>query len=232
MSESDAALLGEQAAYYRARADEYDEWWQRAGRYDHGPAATSRWWQEVAEVQQALDDLKLSGDLLELACGTGWWTERLAGLTCRLKCIDASAETIAINRARLEKAGLSLPAYEVADLFTWQPSETFDAAFFSFWLSHVPPARFDDFWSVVAKALKPNGRVFFVDSAREKTVTLTGTSTPLAIQERQLNDGRTYRVVKMFYDPFDLGNRLRSLGWRCEIRRTNSYFIYGLAEPD
>ncbi len=38
----DDELLGEQAAYYRARAPEYDDWWQRTGRYDRGPEATAQ----------------------------------------------------------------------------------------------------------------------------------------------------------------------------------------------
>jgi hypothetical protein len=30
------ALVDEQARYYRARAVEYDDWWFRRDRYDHG----------------------------------------------------------------------------------------------------------------------------------------------------------------------------------------------------
>ena len=39
---NDDALLAEQRAYYRARAPEYDEWWQRHDRYDRGPDLASR----------------------------------------------------------------------------------------------------------------------------------------------------------------------------------------------
>jgi hypothetical protein len=42
MSEVDC-LLAEQVEYYRQRAGEYEDWWFRRGRYDHGPAANAAW---------------------------------------------------------------------------------------------------------------------------------------------------------------------------------------------
>ena len=78
MDPSDPDLLVEQADYYRARAREYDDWWMRLGRYDRGAEATARWRAEVVELDAAISRSDLSGDVLELACGTGWWTERLA----------------------------------------------------------------------------------------------------------------------------------------------------------
>lgn len=225
-------LLTEQAAYYRARAPEYDEWWQRSGRYDRGPAATDRWRAEVAEVEAALTRADLTGDVLELASGTGWWTERLARTAGRLTCIDASAETIEINRARLAAAGLGLPRFQLADLFEWMPTETFDAVFFSFWLSHVPNDRFAAFWSKVAAALRPGGRAFFIDSLPDRTSTARDhrMPDPEGIQERRLNDGRTFRIVKLFRTPPELTNDLRTLGWTTTIGRTASFFVFGQAE--
>lgn len=225
----EAALLAEQADYYRARAGEYDEWWQRLGRYDHGPEATQRWFAEVAEVEAALESARLAGDLLELACGTGWWTERLARTARSLHCVDASPEAIALNRARLAGAGLPPPDYEVADLFAWQPARAFDAVFFSFWLSHVPDTLFDRFWALVASSLKPGGRVFFVDSAQTETSGTRDHRRPneAGVRARKLNDGRAFRVVKIFHDPPALTDRLRSLGWHADVRRTPSYFVHG-----
>ena len=154
--------LAEQAAYYRARAPEYDEWWQRLGRHDHGEAFSAQWDEETREVERALARFKPAGNVLELASGTGWWTERLARTATALTCVDAAPETIALNRERLARAGLPLATYIEADLFAWQPTERFDVVFFSFWLSHVPSDLFDPFWRTVAAALKPEGRVFFV----------------------------------------------------------------------
>ncbi|MGH7050495.1 MAG: class I SAM-dependent methyltransferase [Acetobacteraceae bacterium] len=225
-------LLAEQREYYRARAGEYDEWWRRQGRYDHGMDARRRWQDEVTAVERALDAFAPSGDVLELASGTGWWTERLAGHAATLACVDASREVIAINRARLAEAGHAPARYLEADLFRWRPDRKYDVVFFSFWLSHVPPERFEEFWAIVAEALRPHGRAFLIDSCRDTTSGARDHHQPVeaGLQERRLNDGRTFRIVKLFYEPDLLAARLRQLGWRAEMHRTENYFIYGSAE--
>jgi hypothetical protein len=48
-------VLEEQIAYYRSRAGEYDEWFLRQGRYDHGPEGNARWFAEVEQVTRARD---------------------------------------------------------------------------------------------------------------------------------------------------------------------------------
>lgn len=83
-------LIDEQRAYYRARASEYDAWFLRQGRYDRGEAHAAQWFTEVARLEHALDAFEPEGDILELACGTGWWTERLAHYGVSLTAVDAS----------------------------------------------------------------------------------------------------------------------------------------------
>jgi hypothetical protein len=63
----DDDLIREQIAYYRARADEYDEWRTRTGRYDRGPAHRARWLNEIAVVERALATQVPLGQVLELA---------------------------------------------------------------------------------------------------------------------------------------------------------------------
>ena len=234
MTDSGQEILNEQAAYYRARAPEYDEWWQRSGRYDRGPDATARWKAEVEQVDVELAGAALTGHVAELACGTGWWTERLARTADRLTCIDASPETIEINRTRLRGAGLPLPHYQIADLFDWRPDVRFDAVFFSFWLSHVPAERLAPFWSSVAAALQPGGRVFFIDSLPDQTSTANNhrMPDPDGIQERRLNDGRSFRIIKLFRGPAELASDLQALGWQTVVGRTASYFVFGRAERE
>jgi ubiquinone/menaquinone biosynthesis C-methylase UbiE len=223
-------LLQEQIAYYRARAGEYDEWFLRQGRYDRGPELNRRWFEEVAEVRQALAAFNPTGHLLELACGTGLWTEQLLRYAQSITAVDAVAEVLAINRARVRSPRVQ---YVQADLFSWQPPERYDAVFFGFWLSHVPPERFDPFWALVRAALAPGGRVFFVDSRFEPTSTAAdhrlGAPQDTTVT-RQLNDGRTFHIVKVFYNPQELEQRLQGLGWRFRVRETASYFVYGEGE--
>lgn len=96
-----ADLLAEQRAFYRARAPGYDDWWQRRGRYDDGPDDAAEWNRQVQLVAQALDIFRPVGDILELAGGTGWWSQRLAQTATSLTVVDSSDETLRINRARV-----------------------------------------------------------------------------------------------------------------------------------
>lgn len=219
-------LLEQQKAYYSARAGEYDEWFLRRGRYDHGPELNAQWFAEVDAVRRALADFHPTGDVLELACGTGWWTEALLQYADRLTAVDASAEVLQLNRERVGEG----VRYLQADLFAWQPDRQYDVVFFSFWLSHVPPSQFAPFWGMVQAALKPGGRVFFIDSQRSQT----GTAADQVLQSdeqfeqtRRLNDGASYTIVKIYYTPADLAARLASLGWDIAVRRTDNYFLYG-----
>lgn len=222
-------LLASQRAYYRARASEYDAWFLRQGRYDRGEAHKKQWEAEVRELEQALANFNPSGDILEIACGTGWWTERLSGYGTSLTAVDASPEVIALNRKRL--AG-NPAAYIQTDLFSWEPERSFDTVFFGFWLSHVPPERFAGFWDLVRRCLKPGGRVFFIDSsytpeATAKDHVLNGTEATTVT--RRLDDGRTFSIVKVFYEPAKLEAQLETLGWRAQVGRTETFFIYGQA---
>ena len=160
----DDGLLAEQRAYYRARAPEYDEWWQRRGRYDRGSDLAEEWDRQVAQVAAALETFGATGDVLEMAGGTGWWTVRLARTAGHLTVIDSSPETLDLNRDRVGRPDVD---YLVADLFTWQPQRTYDVVFFSFWLSHVPRSRFSAFWSLVRSCLAPGGRVFLIDNRND-----------------------------------------------------------------
>ncbi len=225
-------LLAEQAHYYRERAGEYDDWWLRRGRYDHGPETNARWFSDAAEVQAALDRFEPSGEVLELACGTGLWTERLAAHADRVTAIDGSSEMLELCRARVGEKGVD---YVQADLFEWEPQRTYDVCFFSFWLSHVPDERFDAFWEKVRRALTPNGRVFFVDSSRHDLASavdhrLSAPEDPTML--RRLADGREYRIVKQFYEPGGLQARLAGLGWSVEVETTREFFIYGQGPPE
>jgi len=220
-------LLVEQALYYRKRAGEYDDWWVRRGRYNHGPDVNARWFADAAEVQAALDRFEPAGEVLELACGTGLWTERLLAHAERLTAIDGSSEMLKLCRARVDDPRVS---YLQADLFAWEPDTAYDVCFFGFWLSHVPEERFEMFWEKLRRALAPDGRVFFVDSSRHDLASavdhkLSEPENPIML--RRLADGSEHHIVKRFYEPRLLKQRLADLGWKVEVQATPEFFIYG-----
>jgi 2-polyprenyl-3-methyl-5-hydroxy-6-metoxy-1,4-benzoquinol methylase len=219
--------LGEMMTYYRERAGEYDEWFYRKGRYDRGAEGNVRWFAEVDEVRAAFDALNMTGDVLELAPGTGIWTERLLRTATTITAVDASAEMIAINRARV---GSERVSYMQADLFAWRPERQFDAVCFCFWISHVPTERLDAFLQVVAQSLRPGGKVFFVDGRREPTSTANDHLLPEEGQQvmtRKLNDGRAFQIVKNFYNPAALAARFANAGLHVTLSESAIYFLYG-----
>ena len=226
------ATLATQRDYYRARAPEYDEWFLRQGRYDQGDELNGRWFREVAEVEAALGGTGLSGHILEMAAGTGWWTERLAATADYVTAVDASPETAEIAKARLRDAGLAdRVSFVAADLFAWRPDQRYDAVFFSFWITHVPDDRLDSFLQSVSAALKPGGRLFWIDSRREQTGTAPDQPLPEAeneIMTRRLNDGRTFQIVKRFRSASAYEEAFAKHGIDLQVHETATYFQYGV----
>jgi len=212
-------VLREQKRYYAERAPEYDDWWYRRGRYELEPGALARWRADATEAEEALEASAPGGTVLELAAGTGIWTRNLVRLADRVVAVDANAETLALNTGDAELVR--------ADVFEWEPVERFDLVFFSFWLSHVPEERFDEFWSLVRAALVPGGRVFLVDSGAGDAAH-TGTAQADGEETRSLADGRTFRIVKRRWRPDELEEYVRPLGFALDLRDTaNGHFLYG-----
>jgi 2-polyprenyl-3-methyl-5-hydroxy-6-metoxy-1,4-benzoquinol methylase len=225
-----ARVLDEMMAYYRERANEYDEWFYRRGRYDRGARSNALWFAEADEVFHALSRFDMRGELLELAPGTGIWTERLLRTASTVTAVDASNEMIAINRARVNSERVE---YVLADLFSWQPPHLYDGIFFGFWLSHVPLERLDAFLDMLAAALRPGGKIFFVDGRREPTGTAVNHQLPTEgeqLMTRKLNDGRAFKIVKNFYDPGPLAGRFAQHGINVTVKETATYFLFGYGE--
>jgi trans-aconitate methyltransferase len=202
-------LLAEQIAYYRAIAPEYE---------DHaipGPGED--------ELIAALDAFGPTGDVLELACGPGAWTEQLLRHAASVTAIDAAPEMLARAKARV---GEDRVRFVEADIFAWTPDRRYDVVFFGSWISHVPLDRLEAFWSLVADCLRPAGRVFFIDDAYRTPDELFEGESSSTIR-RRLNDGTAYRAVKVPYSPADLEDRLRRLGWRVTVTATSGPCYWG-----
>ena len=209
MEDDVEALLAEQLAYYRAHAPDYDL------------AYLGNDW------DQSIEELPIAGDVLELACGTGHWTPLLAARARSVTALDAAPEALALARRRVQ--GLAVEFIET-DVFAWEPPRRYDTVFFAFWLTHVPPSRFADFWSMVGTAVAPDGRVCFLDDssqARASERELANQATPTVW--RPLRDGGEHRVVKVYYSPGELATRLAELGWSAEVRETSTPLLVGTA---
>lgn len=218
MNELDA-LLAEQVAYYSAMAPDYLEDAGVEGVTEEQQDATAR------AILAALDSAAPLGDVLELACGPGTFTSELASHATSVTGLDASPEMLEIAAARTTQA--TNVDFTQTDLFTWTPDRRYPFVFFGFWLSHVPPERFASFWSTVASALTPEGRVMFIDDGHRTTEELIAGPDSSTI-ERRLRDGRRFRAVKVALEPASLERSLRELGWEIEIQPLAGPFFLGL----
>jgi demethylmenaquinone methyltransferase/2-methoxy-6-polyprenyl-1,4-benzoquinol methylase len=223
------ALISEQIAYYRARAREYDDTMRQLERYvSLGGRVAGRSGdeegKEVAILLNALEEMRPFDSVLELACGTGWWTQWLAGHGRRVTAVDAAEEMVALNRERVKATNVK---YILADVFSWKPDRQFDLVFFAFWMSHVPQDRFAAFWQLVGDSLKANGRVFFIDELDTERARGLETRVGQDAVVRELEDGRQFRAVKVFYQPSELEAKLRALGWNVQVRPAGHRFYWG-----
>ena len=215
-------LIGSQRTYYDERAEHYMDLSKPSDRIGRGYMSDEM-------TRSLIDEFAPTGDVLELACGPGTFTRDIALHASSLTVVDGSPRMLDRARAAVGDANVT---FIEADLFTWEPARTYDAVFFGCWLSHVPPDRFEDFWTLVRRCLRPGDRVGFVDeddrgAVNDEVSIVDGVPTAL----RTLADGRTFDIVKVFWRPDDLERALRASGWDVAVRRVGDAFLYGEGRP-
>ncbi len=215
-------------AYYAARAGEYDDWYLRRGRYSHGALADVAWEADLDTATLWLDRLPISGEIVELAAGTGWWSPLLAQKG-QLSIYDAVEEPLDRARDRLLAHGLAAHIH-VRD--AWEaPDRQVDALFCGFWLSHVPRARLAEFLAICRAWLKPGGTFAFIDSRLDPDSSATDHPAPADdMSMRKLDDGREFIIPKIFYTPEELIAGLHTSGFRdATVQPTPRFFLLGSA---
>jgi demethylmenaquinone methyltransferase/2-methoxy-6-polyprenyl-1,4-benzoquinol methylase len=214
------ALLAEQLTYYRALAPEYGQTTIPGVPPDEKASGGDA-------LLTALDELCPRGDVLELACEPGTWTPFLLRHAERLTAVDAAPEMLALAA---EKVGENRVRFLRADVFGWKPDRRYDVVSFGFWLSHVPLERFDAFWGLIRRCLKPNGRVAFADDGHRAPDEFDRGKSSSVIA-RRLNDGTGFRAVKVPHTPRELEERLHNLGWSITVRYVSGPFFWGQGTP-
>jgi demethylmenaquinone methyltransferase/2-methoxy-6-polyprenyl-1,4-benzoquinol methylase len=216
----------EMIRYYAARADEYDDWYLRRGRYSHGPANDAAWRSDLEAAAAWLGGRGFRGRIVELAAGTGWWSPVLARQG-QLTLYDAAAEPLEKARARLAAAGVSAE-FQIRDAWR-EPDRLVDGLFAGFWISHVDRGRPDEFFGLVARWLLPGGLFAFIDSRRDPESGARDHRPPVEdAQVRQLDDGTSFHVRKVFYELSDLESALGRAGFsEIEAVTTDRFFVLG-----
>jgi SAM-dependent methyltransferase len=182
-------------AYYTRRAHEYERIYEKPERQTD--LERLRTWLRKA----------LAGErILEVACGTGYWTAELAPVAAEIVATDASPEVLALvyekqyppNRVHFELAD----AYDLAHV-----AGRFTAGFAAFWWSHVPRERQPDFLASLHGRVGVGAAVVLLDNRY-----VAGSSTPIGrwdaagntYQRRRLADGTEHEVLKNFPTAADL----------------------------
>src|SRR5437667_10832037 len=134
-SEEISCILEETKEDYRQRAAELAYW--NRGESDGGSKPDSSVFEEAKILLDALQAENLKGAILEIASGTGIWTEALAKNASSVTALDSSPEMLERCRSRL--GADPRVRYVVADFYDWIPDQEYDAASFSFWISPSQP---------------------------------------------------------------------------------------------
>ena len=194
---------------------------QRAPIYDAVYAKPERQ-AELRRLERWLPRLLARRTVLEVACGTGYWTQFIAPRAARLTATDATAEPLA--RAR-QRPGVERATFALADAYALPATlGRFDAAFAGLWFSHVPIERRAEFLCSLHARLVPGAVVVLLDNSAAQLRDL-----PIAErdaqgnswQHRVLPDGSAHRVLKNFPSRVELlalvsGTGARPRYWRGE----------------
>ncbi|HZM33613.1 MAG TPA: methyltransferase domain-containing protein [Burkholderiales bacterium] len=203
-------------AYYAKRAAEYEAIYAKPERQA-----------DLARMRVDIPALFAGKRVLEIACGTGYWTPLIAAQAESVLALDFAPETLAI--ARSKKVPRGNVRFEQGDAYrlpAWP--ESFSASYAGFWWSHIPLERVDAFLAGLHRRLAPEARVVFMDN-----LYVEGSSTPLArrdaagntYQERRLADGSRHEVLKNFPTPGELEARLGRVGTEVRVKRYEYYWL-------
>ncbi|MEW5796722.1 MAG: class I SAM-dependent methyltransferase [Candidatus Zixiibacteriota bacterium] len=194
--------------YYRARAPEYEQVY-----YRDDPARQA----ELSAESERLARLAAGKTVLELACGTGWWTKAMSADAARIVATDIAGETIALAR---EKTYGCEVEFLVADMFTHEfEREAFDLVVLRFWFSHHPRQDFAKLFDILTRPLRRGGLIWMMDN--NPPAPGTGGLTHQTDKHgnnyklRTLSNGQSYLVLKNYFSRNELEV---ILGERFDIR--------------
>jgi SAM-dependent methyltransferase len=196
------------ADYYRQRAAEYDEVYRKPERQH-----------DLVSLKQLLPAMTAGKRVLEIAAGTGYWTQVIATSAASVTATDLNAETLAVAAARDYGPApvelLTADAYRLDEV----PGD-FDLVFCGFWWSHIRRADIARFLAGVCGRAAPGATLVLLDNRH-----VPGSNHPItrisdegdSYQDRRLRDGRRYEVLKNFPDRAQLAGDLErwATGFSC-----------------
>jgi demethylmenaquinone methyltransferase/2-methoxy-6-polyprenyl-1,4-benzoquinol methylase len=201
--------------YYARRAAEYETIYAKPERQA-----------DLARLRTGVADAFRGRSVIEIACGTGYWTPHIARHAARVDAFDINAETLAI--ARTKAMDPARVRFALADAYALPaPGQRYDAAFAGFWWSHVTKGDLPRFLQGLHRVLAAGARVVFIDNRY-----VAGSSTPISRtdpdgntwQSRALADGSRHEVLKNFPEPAALKAAVQPYAAAVEVRLIDYYW--------
>jgi SAM-dependent methyltransferase len=212
IEETDKTMAG----YYARRASEYERVYQKPERQA-----------DLRRLADLLSTAFAGQDVLEVACGTGYWTQFIAKSSRSIVATDINPEVLDIARrkdyASCRVTFLESDAYSLADIET-----DCTAGFHGFWWSHIPIQKIGAFLDSFHSALSKDALVVMIDNAY-----VEGSSTPISrrdkhgntFQIRQLQDGSKHEVLKNFPSPSELRTTLDPHANDVQVMQLDHYWM-------
>ena len=202
-------------AYYARRAAEYEAIYAKPERQS-----------DLARLRTDVADAFRGRSVIEIACGTGYWTPHIARHAARVDAFDINEETLAI--ARTKPVDPARVRFAIADAYAPPVSATrYNAAFAGHWWSHVAKRDLPRFLHGLHRVLAPGARVVFFDNRY-----VAGSSTPISRtdpdgdtwQARALADGSRHEVLKNFPEPAELKAAVQPFAAAVDVRLIDYYW--------
>lgn len=201
-------------SYYKERAKEYEDIYLKPERQA-----------DLRSAKIILQALVKEKAVIEIACGTGYWTEPIAQAAASVFATDINEAVIDI--ARQKDMPADKVSFAVADVYAL-PAGRYDCLFAGFIWSHIPLQGLDGFISTVNKAVAPGSTVIFMDNNY-----VPASNTPISdsdehgntFQTRSLKDGTQHRVLKNFPSENFLREKLSSIADDIDIVMLEYYWI-------
>jgi demethylmenaquinone methyltransferase/2-methoxy-6-polyprenyl-1,4-benzoquinol methylase len=178
--------------YYQARVPYHDKYMNYSGNREMDRL--------LGPLIKRIDPIIRDRDILEIACGTGNWTQVLSRRARTVLATDAIEGYLSL--ARKKHYARDNVTFRVADAYALGKLDTgFTAAFAADWWSHLPKSGVGRFLDGLHGRLAPGANVVFIDMLRNPELDrsfshIDGEGNE--IHGRLLPDGKKYRVIKNF----------------------------------
>ncbi len=209
-------ITGQAAQFYAKSAANHDRVYDKPERQE-----------DLEELQEQVEGVLEGHRVLELACGTGYWTRFIAEVAEQVVAIDINPEMIAMAKLRqLPEEQVSLRVADAMQL----PDDlgSFSAVFIGFWWSHIKREEQERFLKQLRARVGKDVLLFMVDDEL-----VEGSSESVArtdaegntYQIRQAPDGERYELVKNYPTDSALRKRLAASAKDIRIERQDYYWL-------